>query len=59
MRGHLLKPLCALLADPRGVTALEYAVVAGLIVTVLGVALTVFFNDLQTALGNIDAAIPT
>lgn len=59
MRGYFLKPLCALLADPRGVTALEYAVVAGLTVTVLGVAFTIFFNDLQTALSNIDAAIPT
>lgn len=59
MKSLILKAWCALEADRRGVTALEYALVAGLIVTAMATAFTIFFGDLQTALGDIGAAIPT
>ncbi len=59
MKDTILKAWCALQADRRGVTALEYALVAGLIVTAMATAFTVFFGDLKTALGDIGASIPT
>ncbi len=59
MTDYLLKGLCALKADRRGVTAMEYALIAGVIVTVLAGVFTAFFGDLKTALDSIGAAIPT
>ena len=59
MTDYLLKGLCALQTDRRGVTAMEYALIAGVIVTVLAGCFTAFFGSLQTALTAIGAAIPT
>lgn len=59
MKERLLKAYSALQTDRRGVTAMEYAVVAGLIVTLLAGCFTAFFGSLQGALTAIGAAIPT
>lgn len=59
MRDYFLKGLCALQADRRGVTAMEYAVIAGVIGTVLLGAFSAFFGDLKNALGTIAGLIPT
>jgi Flp pilus assembly pilin Flp len=58
MKDYLLKAYCALQVDRRGVTALEYAVVAGLIVTGLAGVFAAFWQDLQAAFNTIGAAIP-
>jgi pilus assembly protein Flp/PilA len=39
----------SLLRDERGVSALEYAILAGMIVVVVGVALTTFGDGLEDA----------
>ena len=59
MKDSLSKGLCALQTDRRGIAAMEYALIAGVVVTVLAGAFTAFFGDLQTALATIGAAIPT
>jgi len=59
MKDYLLKGLCALQADRRGITAMEYAVIAGLVVTGLSAGFTAFFGSLSAALTAIGAAIPT
>lgn len=43
--------------DERGVSALEYAILAGLIVTVLVTAVGTFSGDLATAFTNLGAAV--
>jgi pilus assembly protein Flp/PilA len=59
MTDYFLKGLSALRADRRGVTAMEYAVIAGVIVTIIAGAFTAFGDDIKTALATIAAAIPT
>jgi len=59
MTDYFLKALCALQADRRGVTAMEYAVIAGVIVTIIAAGFTAFGNAISTALTTIAAAIPT
>ncbi len=58
MKEYLLKAHCALQADRRGVTALEYAVVTGAIVTALMAGFTAFFGSLQNVLTSIAGDIP-
>jgi len=59
MTDYLLKGLYAFRADRRGVTAMEYAVIAGVIVTIIAAGFTAFGNAISTALTTIAAAIPT
>ena len=59
MTDYLLKGLSVLQADRRGVTAMEYAVIAGVIVTIIATAFTAFGHAIGTALTSIAAAIPT
>ena len=59
MISYLSKQFSALQADRRGVTAMEYAVIAGVIVTIIAGAFTVFGTAIGTALSTIAAAIPT
>jgi Flp pilus assembly pilin Flp len=40
-------------ADRRGVTALEYGMIAGAVVAVLGIAFTNFYNALKDTLVNV------
>lgn len=55
---HYLKLLRALYGDRRGVTALEYALIAGVLATVLVTAFTTLGTDLKTALTTLAASIP-
>jgi pilus assembly protein Flp/PilA len=57
MRDYLLKGLCALQADRRGVTVLEYALIAALIAGVVVTAFTTLGNDIKTSIGNTTTAI--
>ena len=50
--------LRALLADRRGVTALEYALVAGTLSGVLMAAFTLLGTDIQASLAAVAALIP-
>jgi len=50
--------LRSLRADRRGVTALEYALIAGVLGTLLVTAFTTLGTDLQTALTTLAASIP-
>jgi Flp pilus assembly pilin Flp len=59
MTGYLLNKLSALRSDRHGATAMEYAVIAGAIVTIIAAAFTSFGNAISTALSTIAAAIPT
>jgi pilus assembly protein Flp/PilA len=49
----------SLARDERGVSALEYAILAGLIVGVLVTAVGVFSGDLSTAFTNLGNAVTT
>ncbi|HEY9460619.1 MAG TPA: Flp family type IVb pilin [Paralcaligenes sp.] len=49
----------SLARDERGVSALEYAILAGLIVGVLVTAVGVFSGDLSAAFSNLGAAVTT
>jgi Flp pilus assembly pilin Flp len=53
MKDYLLKAYCALQTDRRGVTALEYAVVAGLVVTAVAGLFATLFTDVGTALTDV------
>ena len=53
MKENLLKACRALQTDRQAVTALEYAVVTGAIVTALTAGVTAFFGSLQTVLTTI------
>ncbi|MDE2580010.1 MAG: Flp family type IVb pilin [Rhodospirillales bacterium] len=53
-----LKLLRVLYGDRRGVTALEYALIAGVLATVLVTAFTTLGTDLSTALTKLAASIP-
>jgi Flp pilus assembly pilin Flp len=53
-----LKLLQALNSDRRGVTALEYALIAGVLATVLVTAFTTLGTDLKTALLAVATSIP-
>jgi Flp pilus assembly pilin Flp len=43
--------------DRKGVTAMEYAVMAGAIVVTLSLAMTAFYSSLKTAFSNIATGI--
>ena len=49
----------SLLRDERGVSALEYAILAGMIVVVVGVALTNFGDTLSAAFDTLGDAVTT
>ncbi len=53
-----LKLLRVLYGDRRGVTALEYALIAGVLATVLVTAFTALGTSLSTALSNLAKEIP-
>jgi Flp pilus assembly pilin Flp len=53
------KLLRALVTDRKGVTALEYALIAGVLATVVLVGFDTFGRALTAALGNIAKAIPS
>jgi Flp pilus assembly pilin Flp len=59
MTGYLLNTLSVLKADRHGATAMEYAVIAGAIVTIIAAGFTSFGSAISTALSTIAAAIPT
>lgn len=46
-----------LVRDERGVSALEYAILAGMIVVVVGGAMVIFSNVLETAFSGLSAQI--
>lgn len=52
-----LKVLRALYGDRRGVTALEYAIIAGVLGTVLVTAFGALGGDLKTVLGAVGASL--
>jgi len=58
MTGYLLKRLCALMASRRGATAIEYAVIAGVMITIIAAAFSTFGDAISGALSTIAAAIP-
>jgi pilus assembly protein Flp/PilA len=47
------------LRDSKGVTAIEYGLIAGLVVLVIAASVGTIGTNLKTALTNIAAAIPT
>ena len=47
----------ALKSDKRGISALEYGLLAGLIAVVLIGVLTTFAGDVKTLFGNVDTAV--
>ncbi|ANB72332.1 Flp family type IVb pilin [Paraburkholderia phytofirmans] len=47
------------LSDNKGVTAIEYGLIAGLVVLVIVASVTSIGTNLKDALGNVAAAIPT
>jgi len=49
----------SLVRDERGVSALEYAILAGMIVVVVGAALTTFGGDLSAAFGTLGGKVKT
>jgi pilus assembly protein Flp/PilA len=51
------KFLKTLMRDERGVSALEYAILAGMIVVVVAGAMTTFGGELNTAFGTLSEAI--
>jgi Flp pilus assembly pilin Flp len=57
MRDYLLKGLCALQADRRGVTVLEYALIAALIAGVVVGVFSTLGNDIKTSIGTTTTAI--
>lgn len=57
MKEYLSKAYCALQADRRGVTALEYVVVTGAIVTALTAGFTAVLGGLQNVLTTIGGQI--
>jgi Flp pilus assembly pilin Flp len=57
MREFLLKGLCALQADRRGVTVLEYALIAALIAGVVVGVFSTLGQDIQTSIGNTASAV--
>jgi len=52
-----VKTWLALASDRRGVTALEYAMIAALVVGVIALGFTAFAGDLSTALTNIGTQV--
>lgn len=48
-----MKAWWTLASDRRGVTALEYAMIAGIIVAVIAVGFGIFASDLSTQFGSI------
>ena len=52
-----IKPWLALAPDRRGVTALEYALIAGIIIVVIAVGFGVYAGDLSTQFGIIGTGI--
>ena len=52
-----IKTWAALRTDRRAVTALEYAMIAGVVVAVITVGFTVFTTDLNAKFNAIGAAI--
>ncbi len=50
--------LLMLYGDRRGVTALEYALIAGVLATVLVTAFTTLGTDLSTAVTTVGTSIP-
>lgn len=57
MNDLILKLFCALKTDRRGVTAMEYAVMAGVIIAVVIGGANALFGDVSTTLTNIGAAV--
>jgi pilus assembly protein Flp/PilA len=53
-----LKSLNALAKDERGVTALEYGLIAGLVAVVIVTSVTTLGTKLQTTFTSIAAALP-
>ncbi|NGM85872.1 Flp family type IVb pilin [Parapusillimonas sp. SGNA-6] len=53
------KFLKGLLRDERGVSALEYAILAGMIVVIVGGAMTTFGGDLADIFGSLGDSITT
>ena len=51
MTDYFLKALCALQADRRGVTALEYALIAAVVAGVVVTAFTTLGTDISTKVG--------
>ena len=49
--------LMALKSDTRGVTALEYGLIAGVLVTVIATAFNVFGSGLSNAFSSISASL--
>jgi pilus assembly protein Flp/PilA len=54
-----LKNLSALAKDERGVTALEYGLIAGLIAVVIITSVTALGTKLSTVFANITSALPS
>jgi pilus assembly protein Flp/PilA len=55
---HFTTLLRAMKADRRGVTALEYALIAGVLATVLVTAFTLLGTNLSAALTAVAGSIP-
>ena len=52
-----IKSWLALVADRRGVTALEYALIAGILVVTIVIGITVYANNLSDKFGTIGAGV--
>jgi Flp pilus assembly pilin Flp len=50
---QLIRATAALRADRHGVTAVEYAVIAGVLVAAIGAAFTFLGTDIQNALSGL------
>jgi pilus assembly protein Flp/PilA len=57
MLDNLKLALAILKSDRRGVTALEYGLIAGVLVTVIATAFNVFGTGLKTAFSSISASL--
>lgn len=55
----MMKLLQALKRDERGVSAIEYAILAGVIVVVVAAGVTAFHDDIQTLFNKATGALDT
>ena len=55
--GHYTKEFCYYLRNTKAVSALEYAILVGVVVAGIGAAVAAFVEDVDTLMGNLGANI--
>jgi Flp pilus assembly pilin Flp len=59
MTNLILSTIGAVMRDRRGVTSLEYGVIAAALIAAVTAAMTILSGDLQVAFGTLGSAIET